>query len=319
MRRTLAALFDDYDDAATAVRKLEDAGISYRDISIVSNAAGKSHIIPLGTTDDAVAGAGAGATIGAAFAGGAGLLAGLGLVTIPGLGPMIAAGWLAAAAAGATAGAAAGGLAGLLVGTGVNDEDAHVYSEALRRGGTIVMARIEAGRYEDARAILAQSRAVDIAERGKSYMESGRRRFDESAGPGAPAEIASERGPHGSTAQLSSNPLIDSSRVEGTGIYDRNGTHIGTVKRLMIDKMTGRIAYVVMSLGSFLGVGGDTHVIPWDALTYDTHLQGYRTSITEDQVRGAPAFYRDPNWDWSDRGRERELHDHYGVKYYWGG
>jgi len=319
MRRTLAALFDDYDDAATAVRRLEDAGISYRDISIVSNAAGNSHIIPLGTTDDAVAGAGAGATIGAAFGGGAGLLAGLGMVTIPGFGPMIAAGWLAAAAAGVTAGAAAGGLVGLLVGTGVNDEEAHVYSEALRRGGTIVMARIEADRYEDAQAILAQSRAVDIAERGKSYMESGWSRFEDSAGPRAPAEIGPERGLHGRTAQLPSNPLIDSSRVEGTGVYDRNGTHIGAVKRLMIDKVTGRIAYVVMSFGGFLGVGGDRHVIPWDALTYDTHLQGYRTSITEDQVRGAPAFYRDPNWDWSDRERERELHDHYGVKYYWGG
>jgi PRC-barrel domain len=295
MRRTIAALFDDYDDAAKAVQRLEDAGISYRDISVVSNAAGKSHIIPLGTTDDAAAGAGAGATVGAALGGGAGLLAGLGLVTIPGLAPMIAAGWLAAGAAGLTAGAAAGGLVGLLVGAGVSDEDAHVYSEGLSRGGALVIVRIETGRDEDARAILAQSRAVDIAERGKSYRESGWSRFDESAGPLTPAESASERGLHGRTAQLPSNPLIKSDRVEGTGVYDRNGTHIGAVKDLMIDKMTGRIAYVVMSFGGFLGVGGDTHIIPWDALTYDTHLQGYRTSITEDQVRGAAAFYRDPN------------------------
>src|SRR5262249_51368383 len=269
--------------------------------------------------DDAVAGAGTGATIGAAFGGGAGLLAGLGLVTIPGLGPMIAAGWFAAAAAGVAAGAAAGGLVGLLVGAGVSGGGAHVYSEGLRRGGTIVMARIETGRYEDARAILAQSRAVDIAERGKSYRESGWSRFDEPAHPRGPAETAPERGPHGRTAQLPSSPLIEAGRVEGTGVYDRNGTHIGAVKRLMIDKGTGRIAYVVMSFGGILGFGEDQYVIPWDALTYDTHLQGYRTSITEDQVRGAPAFYRDPNWNWSDRERERELHDHYSVKYYWGG
>jgi hypothetical protein len=288
MRRTVTALFDDYDDAATAVRRLEDAGISYRDISIVSNAAGNSQTIPIGNTDDAAAGAGAGATVGAALGGGAGLLAGLGLVAIPGFGPVIAAGWLVAAVAGVTAGAAAGGLVGVLVGAGVSDEDARVYSEGLSRGGTLVIARIETGRYEDARAILAQSRAVDIVERGKSYTESGGSRANEPV-PLAPAETAPERGPDSWTARLASNPLIESGRVEGTGVYDRNGTHIGAVKRLMIDKVTGRIAYVVMSVGGFLGVGEDAHIIPWHALTYDTHLQGYRTSIAEGAVRSATA------------------------------
>lgn len=318
MGRTVTALFDDYDDAAAAVQRLEDAGISYRDISIVSNAAGNRHIIPLGTTDDAVGGAGAGMTAGTAIGGGVGLLAGLGLVTIPGLGPMVAAGWFAAAAAGAAAGAASGGLVGLLVGTGVSDEDAHVYSEGLRRGGTLVVARVEDGQYEDARVILVQSSAVDMAARTNAYQASGWSRFDEGAGPLAPEEVARERSLHGKTAQLPSNPLIESDRVEGTGVYDPNGTYIGAVKRLMIEKVTGRVAYVVMSFGGLFGLGEDTHIIPWDALTYDTHVQGYRTSITEDQVRGAPAFYRDPDWDWSDRERERELHDHYGARYYWG-
>jgi PRC-barrel domain len=318
MTRTVTALFDHYDDAAKVVQRLEDAGISYRDISIVSNAAGNRHITPLGTTDDAVAGAGAGAAVGTALGGGAGILAGLGLVTIPGLGPAIAAGWLAAAAAGAAAGAATGGLVGSLVGAGVRDEDAHVYSEGLRRGGTLVIARIDDGQYEDARAILDQSRAVDIAARTKAYRASGWSRFNEAAGPLAADEIARQRSLYGVTAQHSANPLIASGRVEGTGVYDSNGTYIGAVKRLMIDKVTGRVAYVEMSFGGFLGLVEDTHIIPWDALTYDTHMQGYRTSITEDQVRGAPAFYRDPNWDWSNRERERELHDHYGVRYYWG-
>jgi hypothetical protein len=290
MNRTVAALFDDYDDAANAVQTLEDAGISYRDISIVSNAGGKSHIVPLGTTDDAVAGAGTGAAVGAALGGSAGLLAGLGLVAIPGLGPMIAAGWLAAAAAGATAGAASGGLVGLLVGAGVSGEDAHFYSEGLSRGGTLVVARIEPGQYEDCRAILARSGAVDIAERGKSYEEAGWRGFEEVAMPLAPKERAPDRSPDDSTAQVPFNPLIDSAQVEGTGVYDRNGTHIGIVKRLMIDKSAGQVAYVVMAGGSFLGVDEGAHIIPWDALTYDTHLQGYRMKVTDDKVRGAAAF-----------------------------
>jgi hypothetical protein len=301
MRQTVTALFDHYDDAADAVRRLEDEGVSYRDISIVSNAAGKAQIVPLGSTDDASAGAGAGAGVGAALGGGAGLLAGLGLVTIPGLGPMLAAGWLLAAAAGATAGAAAGGLIGLLVGAGVSGEDAHVYSEGLRRGGTLVIARVESEQYEEVRTILARSQVVDIAERRKSASEA-----------------APDRGIPGKPAHFASNPLIENGRVTGTGIYDRDGKHIGAVKRLMIGKKTGRVAYVVMESGGFLGVGEEKHLVPWGALTYDMHLQGYRTSITEDRVHGAPAFYRDPNWDWSDQNLERVLHDHYGAKYYWG-
>jgi hypothetical protein len=62
-----------------------------------------------------------------------------------------------------------------------------------------------------------------------------------------------------------------------------------------------------MSFGGFLGMGEEEHAVPWSKLTYDTSLGGYRTDITEDQLRGAPAFTRDRSWDWSDRQREREL------------
>jgi hypothetical protein len=57
--------------------------------------------------------------------------------------------------------------------------------------------------------------------------------------------------------------------------------------------------------------------IPWNKLTYDTNLGGYRTDITETQLRGAPAFSRDRDYDWTDRAREQELHDYYGTRYYW--
>ena len=77
MTQIVTALFENYDDAYEAVRRIEAAGISYRDISIVSNARGKRHIVQLGTTDDASKGASTGLGIGAALGGGAGLLAGL--------------------------------------------------------------------------------------------------------------------------------------------------------------------------------------------------------------------------------------------------
>ncbi len=75
----------------------------------------------------------------------------------------------------------------------------------------------------------------------------------------------------------------------------------------------------VMSFGGFLGMGQEEHTIPWNKLTYDTNLGGYRTDITEEQLRGAPAFSRDRDYAWTDRAREQELHDYYGARYYWGG
>jgi hypothetical protein len=117
---------------------------------------------------------------------------------------------------------------------------------------------------------------------------------------------------------MTGKPLIESDRVEGTAVYDPSGNNIGTIKRLMIEKMSGHVAYAVMSFGGFMGMGGDEHAIPWSKLTYDPNLGGYRTDITEEQLKGAPAFSRDRNFDWTDRAREKELHDYYRSPRYWG-
>jgi len=121
------------------------------------------------------------------------------------------------------------------------------------------------------------------------------------------------------TPAMTGKPLIESDRVEGTSVYDPNGNSIGSIKRLMIEKISGHVAYAVMSFGGFLGMGQEEHAVPWNKLTYDTNLGGYRTDITEAQLRGAPAFSRDREYDWTDRAREQELHDYYGARYYWGG
>ena len=120
------------------------------------------------------------------------------------------------------------------------------------------------------------------------------------------------------TGTAGSKSLIESDRVEGTAVYGTDREHIGSIKRLMIDKQSGQVAYAVMSFGGFLGLGEDTHTIPWGSLHYDTDLGGYKTNISEQQLRGAPDYARGDNTDWSDRGRERALHDYYGVSPYWG-
>jgi hypothetical protein len=168
--RTITALFDTYDHAASAVRAIRDAGIPSADISMIANnVAGE-----LDADVDAGEGAAAGAGVGAVAGGGAGLLAGLGAVAIPGIGPVIAGGWLLATAVGALAGAAVGGAAGGLLGAlanaGVPEEEAHVYAEGVRRGGTLVSVRADDTRADSIAAILSHAEGVDIDARKADYI-----------------------------------------------------------------------------------------------------------------------------------------------------
>ncbi|MDB5511260.1 MAG: photosystem reaction center subunit [Enterovirga sp.] len=82
--------------------------------------------------------------------------------------------------------------------------------------------------------------------------------------------------------------LIASSKVEGTAVYDRAGAQVGTVYNFMVDKVSGQVAYVVLSFGGFLGIGESYHPLPWRALTYDTRLGGYVVDIDRDKLAGAP-------------------------------
>jgi hypothetical protein len=108
----------------------------------------------------------------------------------------------------------------------------------------------------------------------------------------------------------SPKPVIESDRVEGTAVFDLQGHRIGTIKRLLIEKVSGRVVYVDVTFGGFLGLGVHHHTIPWEKLTYDTGLQGYRTEVTEEQLRDAPAFDGDDKV-WPDKKREQELWDYW--------
>jgi hypothetical protein len=109
------------------------------------------------------------------------------------------------------------------------------------------------------------------------------------------------------------HPVIESDRVEGTAVFNQQGRQIGTIKRLLIEKVSGRVLYVDVTFGGFLGIGVHHRTIPWDKLSYDKALEGYRTDITEEQVQGAPSFYGGEGDDlvWPDRRREKELRDYW--------
>jgi sporulation protein YlmC with PRC-barrel domain len=109
--------------------------------------------------------------------------------------------------------------------------------------------------------------------------------------------------------------LISSEDVEGTDVYGVDGKKIGEIDHLMIDKVSGRVTYAVISFGGFLGLGHSHYPVPWAALKYDPNLGGYITGITEEKLKDAPAFSDDA---WSDRSWEAQVHKHYNTPPYWG-
>ena len=187
MTRSVTHLFDDYGQAKNAVTALERAGFSSSEVSLVSRYRDDGTL-----ADDATATA-TGATLGALAGGGTGLLAALGIIAIPGIGPLVAVGVLATTLVGAAGGTLVGGLLGALTDYGVDEKDAHVYSEGVRRGGTLVTVRADDARAAEAERILNGQRPVDIAARRKHYSEAGWSAYDPKA-PGYTADqIRKER------------------------------------------------------------------------------------------------------------------------------
>ena len=198
MTVTISRLYDTYPDAERAVRALQAAGVSHSDISIVANnsdswfSTDKKVDRDRDGVDDRAEAAGTGAGVGAGLGGAAGLLAGLGLLAIPGLGPVVAAGWLASTALGAAAGAAPGGIVGALTEAGVSKDDAAMYAEGVRRGGTLVTARVADADRTRLESVLNQS-AVNLRDRSTAWQKSGWKTFDPSSKPYGADEVRKER------------------------------------------------------------------------------------------------------------------------------
>lgn len=110
--------------------------------------------------------------------------------------------------------------------------------------------------------------------------------------------------------------LIGSDKVEGTAVYGADQNKIGSIERVMIDKLSGKVAYAVLSFGGFMGMGEDYYPVPWATLKYDTNLGGYRTNLTESQLKGAPKYSESTGWNWN-RENDRRVYDYYQAPRYW--
>jgi hypothetical protein len=196
MIKTVVGSFDSVSEAASAARDVRSAGFVESDVNVVANNAQR----PVGkegeksvTDDGAASGAATGIVAGGALGGAAGLAASLMGLAIPGIGPILAAGPIAAALAGAGAGAVAGGLIGGLTDLGVSETHAEYYAEAVRRGGALVTVRTDASRADEAERIIRRHDAYDIEDRVLQWKSTGWTGYNPNSEPYTFEEIEKDR------------------------------------------------------------------------------------------------------------------------------
>ncbi|WP_395707838.1 PRC-barrel domain-containing protein [Reyranella sp.] len=118
------------------------------------------------------------------------------------------------------------------------------------------------------------------------------------------------------TTKITSGSLIAAERVEGTSVYNFAGEKLGTVEDIMLDKVSGKAIYAVMSFGGFLGIGEKYHPLPWSTLKYDEAKGGYVVNLDKKKLEGAPTYGMDDDFHWTpDYGRR--VDKYYGAPTFW--
>lgn len=105
--------------------------------------------------------------------------------------------------------------------------------------------------------------------------------------------------------------LIAASQVNGTTVYNRAGEKLGSIYDVILDKMTGKTEYAIMSFGGFLGIGDTYHPLPWNALKYDPNQGGYVVDIDRRRLEGAPSYGANETGLWDDPAYGRRVSDYY--------
>jgi len=115
---------------------------------------------------------------------------------------------------------------------------------------------------------------------------------------------------------ITSGTLIAAEKVKGTAVYDTSAEKIGTIDDIMIDKVSGRAIYAVMTFGGFLGMGEKFHPLPWSALNYDPQVGGYVVNLDKSQLENAPSYDRDEEFEWTPT-YGRQVDNYYDAPSYW--
>src|SRR5664279_4331448 len=115
---------------------------------------------------------------------------------------------------------------------------------------------------------------------------------------------------------ITTGTLIAAEKVHGTNVYNADGEKLGSIDDIMIDKVSGRAIYAVMSFGGFLGLGEKFHPLPWAALRYDDQKGSYVVSLDREMLEGAPSYDGGSEFEWTpDYGRK--VDSYYRTPSYW--
>jgi hypothetical protein len=119
-------------------------------------------------------------------------------------------------------------------------------------------------------------------------------------------------------AKTETGSLISASKVNGTAVYNTGGESIGKIYDVMLDKVSGKVAYAVMSFGGFLGMGDSYHPLPWPLLKYDTGMGGYVVNLSKEKLQGAPNYATGAEPMWGDRAYDKKVYGYYNTPPFWG-
>ncbi len=118
------------------------------------------------------------------------------------------------------------------------------------------------------------------------------------------------------STSITSGTLIAAEKVNGTNVYNPAGDKLGSVDDIMIDKVSGRAIYAVMSFGGFLGMEKKHHPLPWSTLKYDAQKGGYVVNLDKKRLQDAPNYDLDSEFKWTpDYGRS--VDKYYDVPTVW--
>lgn len=123
------------------------------------------------------------------------------------------------------------------------------------------------------------------------------------------------------TAKQPAHPLIPADRVNGTDVYSKAGERLGKIEDVAIEKVSGEVAYAILSFGGVLGIGAKFHPVPWKLLKYDEDRRAYVIPIDKGDLEKAPMIDETELSGWSDATTREDIYGYYssyGIGPYWG-
>jgi sporulation protein YlmC with PRC-barrel domain len=119
---------------------------------------------------------------------------------------------------------------------------------------------------------------------------------------------------HRSTEGGPGPDLMGANTLIGNDVYNHKGEDIGDIKEIMLDMLTGKIRYAVLSFGGFFGMGEKLFATPWTALKLDTKNKRFVLNVERERLAKAPGFDKDKWPDMADTTWSKEIHAYYGVE-----